>query len=163
MDGGKAWPFFCFQLNQPKVGSESEPENSYGSSQAIGVFLSCFCRTLSSLWRFVSLASSSVTFELACTNVSSAFQQQSHSAEAFSSPNLTLSVRLSWQLLYHSTFYLTQRTLCFLYGEKCSAMQFRMPFWPPLIVFLLLVLLMPLQCAKHMLCTYCIPHDALWW
>ena len=46
------------------------------------------------------LASSSVIFELACTNFSSAFWQQSHSAEAFSSTNLTLL----WQSLYHSTF-----------------------------------------------------------
>ena len=52
----------------------------------------------------MSLASSSVIFELACANFSSAFQQQSHSAEAFFSANLTSSIRLSWQLLYHSTF-----------------------------------------------------------
>ena len=64
------------------------------------------CRTASSLWRPTILASSSVIFELACANFSSAFQQQSHLVEAFSSSNLTSSVRLSWWSLYHSTFLL---------------------------------------------------------
>ena len=104
MDGGKAWPFFCFQLNQPEVGSESEPKNLYRSPQLIGVLLSCFCRTLSSLWRSTSLASSSVIFELACANFLSAFWWWSHLAEAFSFANLMSSLRLLWQLLYHSTF-----------------------------------------------------------
>ena len=104
MDRGKAWPFFLFQLDQPEVGSESEPENLYRLSQMISGLLSCFCRTVSSLWSSASLASSSVIFELACANFSSAFWQWSHFMEAFSSANLTLSVRLSWWSLYHSTF-----------------------------------------------------------
>ena len=29
MAGGNAWPFFLFQLNQPEVGSVSEPKNPY--------------------------------------------------------------------------------------------------------------------------------------
>ena len=114
------------------------------------------------LWRSMSLASSSLIFELACANFSSAFWWQSCLVEAFSSANLMSSVRLLWQLLYYSTFfYPTQRMLHSLYGEQCSAMQLRRPFWPPLMVFLPLVLLMPLQHAKHTLCTYCIPHNAL--
>ena len=104
MAGGNAWPFFCFQLNLPEVGSESEPEKSYGSSRVIGILLSCVCRAASSCWSSVSLASSSVIFELACANFSSAFQWWSHSAEALFSPILTLSVRLLWWSLYHLTF-----------------------------------------------------------
>ena len=104
MAGGNAWPFFLFWLDRPEGGSESEPKNPYGSSRLIGVCLSCKCRTVSSCWSSASLASSSVIFELACANFSSAFRQQSHSAEALFSTILTLSVRLSWQSLYHSTF-----------------------------------------------------------
>ena len=104
MAGGNAWPFFLFQLNQPEVGSESEPENPYWSSWTIGVLLSCICRTVSSCWSSVSLASSSVIFELACANFSSAFWRRSHSAEALFSAFLTSSVRLSGRSLYHSTF-----------------------------------------------------------
>ena len=104
MDGGKAWPFFHFQLDLPEVGSESEPEKLYGSSWLIGVLLSCVCRTVSSCWSPTSLASSSVILELACANFLSAFQQWSLSAEALFSTILTLSVRLLWQSLYHSTF-----------------------------------------------------------
>ena len=103
---GKAWPFFLFWLDLPDVASDSESEGSNRSPQSISILLSCKSRTASSIWRLASLASSSVIVELACTNFSSAFQQQSHLAEAFSSANLTLSVRLSWQLLYHSTFLL---------------------------------------------------------
>ena len=104
MAGRNTWPFFFFQLNLPEVGSESEPKKPYGSSQVIGVILSCICRTVSSCCSSTSLASSSVIFELACTNFSSAFQQQSHSVEALFSVILTLLVRLLWQSLYHSTF-----------------------------------------------------------
>ena len=104
MAGRNTWPFFLFWLNQPEVGSESEPEKLYGSSQATGVLLSCICRTVSPCCSSVSLASSSMIFELACANFLSAFQWQSHSAEALFSAILTLSVRLSWQSLYHSTF-----------------------------------------------------------
>ena len=104
MAGGNAWPFFLFWLNQPEVGSESEPKNLYGSSRAISVHLSCICRTVSSCWSSASLDSSSVILELACTNFLSAFWQQSHSMEALFSAILTLSVRLLWQLLNHSTF-----------------------------------------------------------
>ena len=104
MASGNAWPFFHFQLNQPEVGSESEPEKSYGSSWAIGVLLSCICRAVSSCWSSASLASSSVIFELACANFSSAFWQQSHSVEALFSAILMSSVRLSWRSLYHLTF-----------------------------------------------------------
>ena len=50
-----------------------------------------------------------------------------------------------------------------LYGELCSATLFEKPFQLPLAVFLPSVPLMPLQFAKHMLHTYCIPHDVLWW
>ena len=103
MAGGNAWPFFLFRIDQPEVGSESEPKKPYGSSRATGVLWFCICRTVSSCWSSVSLASSSMISELACANFSSAFQQQSFSAEAFSSANLMSSVRLLWQLLYHST------------------------------------------------------------
>ena len=104
MASGNTWPFFPFWLNRPEVSSESEPKKPYGSSQAIGVHLSCIRRTVSSCWSSASLVSSSVIFELACTNFLSAFQQQSHSAEALFSAILTSSVRLSWRSLYHSTF-----------------------------------------------------------
>ena len=104
MDEGKAWPFFHFWLDQLEVGSESEPENSYRSSQTIGVHLSCICRTVSFFWRPASLASSSSICKLACTNFLSAFQWWSLSAEALFSAILTSLVRLSWQSLYHSTF-----------------------------------------------------------
>ena len=104
MAGGNGWPFFLFWLNQPEVGSVSEPKKPYGSSQAIGILLSCICRTVSSCCSSASLASSSVIFELACANFSSAFQWQSHSTEALFSAILTLLVRLLWQSLYHSTF-----------------------------------------------------------
>ena len=104
MDGGKAWPFFLFWLDLPEVTSDSESENSNKSPQLIGVLLSCICRTVSSLWRPMSLASSKVILELAYTNFWSAFQQRSFSAAAFSSANLTSSIRLLWQLLYYSTF-----------------------------------------------------------
>ena len=75
MAGGNAWLFFLFWLDQPEVGSESEPKKLYGSSQVIGVLLSCVCRRARSCWSSVSLASSSVILKLACTNFSSAFQQ----------------------------------------------------------------------------------------
>ena len=104
MAGGNVWPFFLFRLDQPEVGSESEPKKSYRSSQTIGILLSCVCRTVSSCWSSVSLASSSVSLELACTNFSSAFWQWSHSTEALFSAILMSSVRLSWWSLYHSTF-----------------------------------------------------------
>ena len=104
MASRNAWPFFLFWLDQPEVGSESEPEKSYRSPQTIGILLSCVCRTVSSCWSSTSLASSSVILGLACTNFLSAFRQQSHSMEALFSAILTVSVRLSWQLLYHSTF-----------------------------------------------------------
>ena len=70
----------------------------------IGICLSCICKTVSSCWSFVSLASSSAILELACANFSSAFQQRSHYTEALFSAILTSSVRLSWQSLYHLTF-----------------------------------------------------------
>ena len=104
MASGNTWPFFLFWLNWPEVGSESEPKKPYGSSWVIGVLLSCICRTVSSGCSSASLASSSVIFELACTNFSSAFQWWSHSAEALFSAILTSSVRLLWWSLYHSTF-----------------------------------------------------------
>ena len=104
MAGVNAWPFFLFWLDWPEVGSESEPKKLYGSPQTIGVLLSCICRTVSSCWSSASLASSYVILELACANFSSAFQQQFHSTEALFSTILMLSVRLSWQSLYHSTF-----------------------------------------------------------
>ena len=104
MAGRNTWPFFLFQLNLPEVGSESEPKKLYGSSQVIGVLLSCICRTASSCCSSASLASSSVIFELACANFSSAFQRRSCSTEALFSAILTSSVRLSWWLLYHLTF-----------------------------------------------------------
>ena len=69
----KACLFFLFQLDQPEVGSESEPKKSYRSSRAIGFLLSCICRAVSSCWSSASLAVSSVILELACTNFSSAF------------------------------------------------------------------------------------------
>ena len=106
MEGGKAWPLFLFWLDLLDIVSDSESEKSNKSPWLIGVLLSCFCSTASSLWRPTSLASSSVIFELACTNFSSAFQQWSCSVEAFSSANLTLCVRFSWWSLYHSTFLL---------------------------------------------------------
>ena len=104
MASRNAWPFFLFQLDQPEVGSESEPEKLYGSPQAIGILSSCVCRTVSSCWSSASLASSSVILELACANFLSAFQQWSHSAEALFSAILMSLVRLLWQSLYHSTF-----------------------------------------------------------
>ena len=73
-DGGTAWLFFLLQLDLPEVGSDSESEKSYGLPQSIGVCLSCFCRTASSIKKLMSLASSPVILELACTNFSSAFQ-----------------------------------------------------------------------------------------
>ena len=94
--GGKAWPFFLFQLDLPDVASDSESKGLNRSPQFIGVLLSCFCRTASSPWRLVSLASSSVILELACTKFSSAFQRWSLSAEAFSSVDLMSLVRLLW-------------------------------------------------------------------
>ena len=99
MASGNAWPFFLFWLNQPEVGSESEPKNLYWSSWPIGVLLSCNHRTVSSCWSSASLVSSSVIFELACTNFLSAFWQWSHSVEGLFSAILTLSVRLSWRSL----------------------------------------------------------------
>ena len=104
MAGRNAWPFFLFWLDQPEVGSESEPENPYGSSRAISSCLSYICRTVSSCWSSVSLASSSIILELACANFLSAFWQQSHSTEALFSTILTSLVRLSCWSLYHSTF-----------------------------------------------------------
>ena len=104
MAGGNTWPFFLFQLNWPEVGSESEPKKLYGSPRVIGLLLSCICRTVSSCCSSASLASSSMIFELACANFLSAFWRWSHSVEALFSAILTSSVRLSWQLLYHSTF-----------------------------------------------------------
>ena len=104
MDGGKAWPFFCFWLDWPEVGSESEPENVYGSSQMISVCLSCICRTVSPFWRPASLASSSSIHKLACANFLSAFRQWSLSAKTLFSAILTSSVRLLWWSLYHLTF-----------------------------------------------------------
>ena len=59
---------------------------------------------MSSCCSSVGLASSSVIFELACANFSSAFWRQSHSMEALFSTILTLLVRLSWRSLYHLTF-----------------------------------------------------------
>ena len=97
MASRNAWPFFLFQLNWPEVGSEPEPEKPYGSSRATGVLLSCICRTVSSCCSSASLASSSMIFELAWANFLSAFRQ-------LFSTILTLSVRLSWWSLYHSTF-----------------------------------------------------------
>ena len=104
MASGNAWPFFLFRLKQPEVGSESEPENPYGLSQTISILLSCIHRAVSSCWSSVSLVSSSVIFELACANFSSAFWWWSHSAEALFSAILMSSVKLSWRSLYHSTF-----------------------------------------------------------
>ena len=104
MAGGKAWPFFCFKLDLPEVGSESEWKKLYWSSWMIGVLLSWICRTASSCWSSASLALSSVILELACANFSSAFRWRSLSVEALFSAILTLSVRLLWRLLYHSTF-----------------------------------------------------------
>ena len=104
MAGGNAWPFFLFWLDQPEVGSESEPEKPYGSSRTIGILLSCICKTASSCWSSTSLASSSVILELAWANFSSAFWQRSHSMEALFSAILMSLVRLSWWLLYNSIF-----------------------------------------------------------
>ena len=152
MAGRNTWPFFLFWLDQPEMGSESEPKKSYGSPQMIGVHLSCICRAVSSCWSSVSFASSSVILELACTNFLSAFQQWSCSAEALFFAILIMSVRLSWwSLMLHP-----------LYGEQCLAMQFGRPFQPPWAVFLLLVPSTLLLCAKCMLCTYHIPHNVLW-
>ena len=104
MAGRNAWPFFLFWLDQPEVGSESEPEKSYRWPQTNGILLSCICRIVSSSWSSASLASSSAILELAGANFSSAFWGWSRSAEAVFSTILTLSVKLSWQLLYHLTF-----------------------------------------------------------
>ena len=104
IDGGNASLFFLFWLDLPEFVSDSESEKSYGSPQSIGVLVSCKSRTMSSFWRLTSLASSYPTFEIACANFSSAFQQLSLSEEAFSSANLRSSVRLLWWSLYHSTF-----------------------------------------------------------
>ena len=104
MASRKTWPFFLFQLDQPEVGSESEPENLYGSSWATSIHLSCICRTVGSCWSSTSLASSLVILELACTYFSSAFQQRSRSMEALFSTILTSLVRLLWWSLYHLTF-----------------------------------------------------------
>ena len=163
MAGRNAWPFFLFQLDWPEVGSELEPEKSYGSPWMIGICLTCVCRTLSSCWSSVSLASSSAILELACTNFSSVFWQWSHSMEALFSAILMSWVRLSWRSLYHSTSYSTQRMLHPLYGKQCLAMWFGRPSQPPCMVFLPLVPLTLLLQAKSMLCTYHIPHDVLWW
>ena len=74
-------------------------------SSSIGVLLSCFCRTVSSFCRPVSLASSSVILTLVCATFSFAFWWHSHSVEVFSSTSLTSSVlgdnlfsapKLSW-------------------------------------------------------------------
>ena len=50
------------------------------------------------------LGSSSMICELACANFLSAFWRWSLSVETLFSAILTSSVRLSWRLLYHSTF-----------------------------------------------------------
>ena len=164
MASRNAWPFFLFWLNWPEVGFESEPKKLYGSPQMIGIRLSCICRTVSSCWSSASLASSSVILELACTNFSSAFWWWSHSMEAFFSAILMLLVRLLWQSLFHLTF---------LSDRGCDASSsiwqtmFSHAIWkafqPPWAVFLPLAPLTLLQHAKHMLCTYHIPHNVLWW
>ena len=96
MAGGKAWPFFLFQLDLPDMASDSESEKSNELPWSIGVLLSCFHRTVSSFWRPMSLALSSVIFKLACVNFLSAFRWWSHLAEAFS----PLPVKLSWRSCY---------------------------------------------------------------
>ena len=125
MAGGNAWPFFHFQLNQPEVGSESEPEKLYGSSQPIGILLSCVCQAASSCWSSASLASSSVIFELACANFSSAFHWRSCSVEAFFFAILTLSVRLLWWSLYHPTFLSDSEDASSIYGKQCNSKTLR--------------------------------------
>ena len=106
MAGGKAWPFFLFWLDLLEVASDSESEKLNELPQSIRVLLSCFCRTASSFWRPVSLASSSVIHKLACANFLSTFWWWSHSVEAFSSTSLTLSVKLLWWSLSYLTFLL---------------------------------------------------------
>ena len=131
MEGGKAWCFFLFQLDLPEVASDSESEKSNELPWSIGVLLSCFCRTASSFWRPVRLASSSVILKLPCANFSSAFWQQSHLAE--------LSPLLVWHhpSSCHGGHYTTQpscwtlRMLHPQFGELCLAKRFRRPFWPP--------------------------------
>ena len=68
MEGGKVWPFFFFQLDLREVASDSESEKSNELPWSMGVLLSCKSRTKSSLWRPMSLASSSVTFHLPFSN-----------------------------------------------------------------------------------------------
>ena len=157
MASGNAWPLFLFWLDQPEVGSESEPKKSYGLPQAIGVLLSCICRTASSCYSSESLASSSVIFELACTNFLSTFRQRSCSTEALFSAILTSLVRLSWWLLYHLTFLSDTEDA----SSSIWQMMFSHAIWN-LVVFPPLVPLMLLQHAKCMLHTFHIPHDVLW-
>ena len=151
MASGNAWPFFLFQLDQPEVGSESEPKKLYGLSQAIGILSSCVCRTVSSCWSSASLASSSVILELACTNFCLPF-----------SDNLALQRPCSPPFWHHwsdccggdcATWlsYLTQRMPHPLYGEWCLDMQFGRPCQPPWVVFLPSAPLMLLLHAKRML------------
>ena len=91
--GGKAWPFFIFWLDLPDVASDSESERSNRSPWSIGVLLSCFCRTASSLWRLTSLASSSVIFELACKMPETKLSGFSRHSLKVHSPNIHLRIR----------------------------------------------------------------------
>ena len=68
MEGGNASLFFLCWLDLLEVVSDSESEKLNGLPQSISVHLSCFCRTVSSFWKLMSLASSSAIFVLACAN-----------------------------------------------------------------------------------------------
>ena len=66
-------------------------------------FSSFFIYMITMMHKWLSLFITTI-LELAWANFLSAFWQQSHSAEALFSAILMLSVKLSWWLLYHSTF-----------------------------------------------------------
>ena len=70
---GKGLALLPFPAGSARRESDSESEKLNKLPQSIGVLLSCFCRRVSSFWRPMSLASSSVILKLACTNFSSAF------------------------------------------------------------------------------------------
>ena len=164
MASGNALPFFLFWLKWPEVGSESEPKNLYWSSWTISGLLSCIHRTVSSCWSSVSLASSSVIFELACANFSSAFQQWSHCMEAlFSMPFWHHWSDCRGGHYTTQLSCLTQRMLHPLCGELCLATLFRRLFWPPWMVFLLSTTLMLLLHVTHTHCTFHILHDVSSW
>ena len=63
IEGGNASLFFLFWLELSEVASDSESEKLNGLPQSIGVCLSCFCQIVTSFWKLVSFASSSIIFE----------------------------------------------------------------------------------------------------